>query len=230
MQIAPKYDDFNLILGQIFTKENQKNKAKTCFERVITNNPKYKEAYIALVNLHLQNQELIQVNRVINDALIYFPNDSELLSLKSTLQIQENSQNSIKSDWLGTQYTFTQFNRENVGPWHLLNLHYKIERAKLTSIVEVNYFNRNNTGSSNNEGIQYELNQYLKHTPKNYSFWNLGYSNDIVFPKFKAGYSFFQNLKSYEFELGARYTNVAHQDIFGSTIGIGKYYKNFGST
>lgn len=227
LQIDPKYDDFNLILGQIYLQEKQLDSSKICFETVIRNNPKYKEAYIGLANMYLKKHELSPANQLIDNALLYFTDDTDLLNFKKNIQNQENTPIFQKSNLLGSQYTLIIFDRDNIGPWHLLNIHYKHQRTKLTSIIDVNYFSRNNSVGINPEGIQYELSQYLKHSQKNYSYWNLAYSNDILFPKFKAGYSFFQNLKSYEFEIGARYTNIINQDIFGSTLGVGKYYKNF---
>ena len=76
--------------------------------------------------------------------------------------------------------------------------------------------------------MQYELENYWLHGKKNYSYTAIAYSNSIAFPNWRFGYSFYQTLyKSWEAEIGIRYTKIPNNNITSLTTGITKYIGSY---
>lgn len=107
--------------------------------------------------------------------------------------------------------------------WHLAALEYKYNTGFGPLIGRVNYGNR--LGSS---GFQFEVDAYPKFSKKIYNYISIGVSSAApVFPKYRAGYSFYLNLPhGLETEAGIRYLKF-DQDVFIYTGGISKYLGNW---
>lgn len=94
---------------------------------------------------------------------------------------------------------------------------------KSAIIGRVNYADRNAVN-----GVQFEAESYLVHSPAYYSFAALGIANNVAFPEFKAAYSLNRNFnKGWEGELGYRYLRAEKMDIHSATWGVGKYIGNY---
>lgn len=107
--------------------------------------------------------------------------------------------------------------------WHLGSLEYKYITGFGPVIGRVNYGNR--LGSS---GLQFEADAYPKISKKIYNYISIGVSSAApVFPKLRAGYSFYLNLShGIETEAGIRYLKF-DEDVFIYTGGISKYLGNW---
>ncbi|NJM78870.1 MAG: YaiO family outer membrane beta-barrel protein [Flavobacterium sp.] len=137
----------------------------------------------------------------------------------------ENIKNETELDQIGFNYSYTHFNRSNYGPWHYSSIQYLRQREKITLIGRVNFTDRRVNGSSTNSGLLYEFETYFKNYEKSYSYFNIGFGNESVFPKFKISYSYFQDLgKGWEGEMGYRYNEREVEKINSGVIGIGKYF------
>ncbi len=92
---------------------------------------------------------------------------------------------------VGINYNFTIIDRKETGPWHLAHLE-AVKEQKWGSIIgRISYANRYNAANFISKGFQYEIESYVLMGKKNYSYWDISYSNDFVFPKFRVGGSFF---------------------------------------
>ncbi|RTY95245.1 YaiO family outer membrane beta-barrel protein [Flavobacterium sp. GT3R68] len=256
IQIAPDYLDFHLALGRSYQLINENDSARVSFNYVINKNPSYRDAFEYLAELEIEEKNILNANTILDKALLHYPeekdfhflklqaieleNDDEkliayLLSLIQKYPEDQNIKQQLTelqaksvSDRVGVNYNHTTFERNGFGPWHLMGLQYVRERKKFTAIGRINYADRRALGASINTGIQYEMETYFVNSNKGYSFVNVGYSNAIVFPKVRFSYSYFRTLaKSWEGEMGIRYTKTGASDLYGGVLGIGKYLNSY---
>lgn len=86
----------------------------------------------------------------------------------------------------------------------------------------------NFAGRSIGTGLQMELESYINHNKKWYSFVNVAAANEIVFPKYKANYSLFHSLgKGWEAEIGGRFLNFDSINTISGVASLSKYLGDF---
>lgn len=249
---APDYLDFYVALGRSYILTQKIDSSRICFNHVIDKNPKYKEAFIYLTKLEIEEKNVPNAISTIDKALTFYPEEKDFYLLKlQAVNLKNNENKSFSfltfltkkypldtdlqqqlidlklksvSDRFGINYNFTTFNRNGIGPWHLLGLQYVRERKKITLIGRINFADRRASGNSINSGTQYEFETYFKNNKKSYSFTNMAYSTDIVFPEIRLSYSYFHNfIKGWEGDIGIRYTKTTNKDLYSGVFGIGKY-------
>lgn len=256
LKIAPNYLDFSLALGNVHWKKQQLDSARYYFKRVVNTNPNYQDAYSNWISLEIEQNNIEIAHKLVDEAirlhpkniafiyqkctllelqqepealtdflqnaLIEFPKDAKLVQTLQSIRFQDNSTR------IGINYSITSFDRAGVGPWQLTSLQYLRERKKVSWIGQLHYADRQSSGISVASGLQVELENYWKHSKKNYSYWDIAYSNATLFPKWRLGYSFYQNLgKSWEADLGMRYTKTTQRSIVTGATGIGKYIGSY---
>lgn len=256
IKYAPKYYDFHMVMGQLYQKRNKLDSCRKYFNIVIDNAPNYKEAYTMLGRFETQERNKKNALAIIDKGLYLFPNDSELRNLKvKALLISNSNEESnqivdsllvimpkdstllkhkkeleIGNDFnkIGIEYSYTFFNREQIGPWHLAGLHYIYTKKKLTFISRLNYAYRTINNTVTNDGFQLEFESYYKHTSKNYSYGALAIGEKNVFPQLRLGYSFFQYLgKGFEGDIGIRYAKTPDVNLYAFVLGAGKYIGSY---
>ena len=249
---APNYLDFHIALGRAYKMTHEIDSARYYFNHVIIKNPKYKEAFSYLTLLEIESNNASAAVKTIDQGLALYPEEKEFYLLKlRALNLENDAKTSadyldflitkypddsslkdqlydIKlvsfSDRIGLSNTTTFFNRPGVGPWNYTSLQLVKQLKKLTLIGRYNYNDRQSNNQSILSGSMYEFETYYKTSKKNYSFFNIGLSNDRIFPKVRLSYSFFQNLgKGWESELGMRYNKTINNENYSAAIGIGKY-------
>jgi YaiO family outer membrane protein len=257
-KIAPNYLDFQIELGKNYLQTKQYDSARFFFKKIITENIKYKEAFSYLTTTELEDSKIDDALIACESAILLYPydrkfylqkleileskpkNEKETFSyLKELLQKYPTDvalklklftiKTKIKSDRFGIFYNLTNINRESIGPFHLLGLQYIRERKDITMIGRVNFLDRYSLGKSINKGLQYELESYFTNNQKSYSFASLSLSNDnYVFPKVRAGYSYFYNFKKgWEGDIGIRYSKAGDQDLYAGVLGLGRYINSY---
>lgn len=257
-KIAPDYLDFQIELGKNYLQTKQYDSARFYFKKIITKNIKYKEAFSYLANTELEDSKFEEAQIACESALLLYPDDRKFYLLKlEILESKPNNENQtfsylkellakyptevslklklfniktrISADRIGFSYNFIGFDRENIGPNHLLGLQYIRVRKDITLIGKVNFLDRQFFGKSVNNGLQYELETYFTNNDNSYSFANLSLSNDnYVFPKLRAGYSYFRNFrKGWEGDIGIRYTKAIDQDLYAGVLGLGRYINSY---
>lgn len=111
---------------------------------------------------------------------------------------------------IGLSYNYTFFDQDGVRPWHFGSIYYIWEERKGSLSARVNFADR---GFSRGSGYQFEAEAYPRHF-NSYSFINFAYSNALIFPKFRFGYSYYENLKNgWEAEIGLRYINAGRNTL-----------------
>ncbi len=252
-KISPDYLDFQVLIGRIHQLTTQQDSARIYFNKVLEKNTAYEEAFLYLINLELETENYENAEDVINQAITAHPENKSFRFKKLQLyQSQENVEKEreylkelsslypekpeiqqrifwlesrFNSNRIGLQYSLTNFDRNGIGPWHLGTIQYIGERKWGSILGRVNYAHRRSNGSLLLDGIQFEGESYFFTGKNNYANISLGYSEDLVFPKWRLGASFFQTLpKGWEVDLGIRYTYVAQNNIPAATVGIGKYF------
>lgn len=93
----------------------------------------------------------------------------------------------------------------------------------------INYADRLADGSSIADGIQYELESYFFSGKNSYTYLGAAYSSDQVFPTWRLGASYFQNLgKGWEADIGMRYNKVFDdREFYTAAAGVSKYLGNY---
>ncbi len=250
---APNYLDFHILLARAYHKTNVVDSARFYYTHVIKTNPKYKETFIYLSKLEIEQKNYDVALEVIDNGITIYPDEKDFYKQKSyILKLQknnketiaflkemeqkfpdepyfknelENIKNETELDQIGFNYSYTHFSRANYGPWHYSSIQYLRQREKIALIGRVNFTDRRVNGESTNNGFLYEFETYFKNYEKSYSYFNIGFGNENVFPKFIIAYSYFQDLgKGWEGELGFRYNKREIQEIKSVVLGIGKYF------
>ncbi len=255
LKVAPDYLDFHIALGRIHKSEKNIDSARYYFQHVIDANPKYKEAFVFLSRTELDAKNNEAALATINKGIAIYPEEKEFYLVKlQIINSEENPKNSIeyveflsvkypedvilksqlrdlkstiKSNKIGINYSFTNFSRDNYGPWHLSSLYYMKQFNKFSLGGRISYIDRRINGASANSGYFYELESYFKTSKKSYSFANIGFSEGKVFPEFRFLYSYYFTLgKGFETEIGYRYNQQQDVKLSSGILAVGKYFKN----
>lgn len=247
---SPNYSDIRIFLGRIYTWNDNYDSAKYCFEFVLNQKPEYEDASIAYFDLEYWNDHNAFALTISNKALKFHPKSEDLLirnakvnialrkyadastSIDQILLINKSSTEArslasrIKDvsskNKIGFSYDYTNFDKQFADPWHLTSIDYS-RSTKLGSIAaRVNMANRFKT-----KGVQYEIDAYPHISKTFYSYISAGYSDDGIFPNYRAGFSLYANLpKSFEAEAGVRYLYFG-ENTWIYTGYLGKYYKSW---
>ena len=253
---APDYLDYHVNLGRAYNLTNQADSTRYHFNYVLERNKKYKEVYIYLTNFEIAQGNYQTALTKINEAENSYPNDKEIEFQKAKILLLFDDTSETKSyieslllkypddpwlkeqliqyrlkektDLVGLNYSYTTFDRSGIGPWHLITALYSHQGKKISIAGMLNYAQRMSYGELINEGLQYELESYFKHSSKSYSMANIAASNGRVFPEFRVAYSYFQGLKKgWEPEIGARFTKTTHFIIYTGVLGVTKYVGSY---
>ena len=256
-KLAPTYLDYYLVLGRNYDLLKNSDSARYYYKYYIDKNPINEDAYYYLINIELDEKKYNNAEIIIDQAIASHPEDKGFEQKKlvvyqlqkdrkkeyqylKTLQLKNPNDDQItqllfqlesklRTDRIGINYSFTSFDREGYGPWHLGSLQYIKERQWGSLIGRVNYADRLSSGQSIANGFQYEVESYFFTGKNNYSYVNVAYSEDAVFPKLRLGYSFYQNFKKgWEGDLGIRYLKTQDGTEFTTgVVGVGKYIDSY---
>jgi YaiO family outer membrane protein len=249
---APNYLDFHVALGRAYKMKNEIDSARYYFNYVIVKNPKYKEAFSYLSKLEIEQNNSKAAIMVIDQGLSLYPEEKDFYLLKlQALNLEKDPKTTFDylnflskkypadthlkdqlldvklnsfSDRIGISHTITFFDRAGVGPWNYTSLQFVKQLKNATLIGRYNYNDRQSNNTSVRSGSLYEIETYIKTSKKNYSYLNVGYSEDQIFPKLRLNYSFFQNIgKGWDGELGIRYNKTMNNETYSAAVGVGKY-------
>ncbi|MBT0810218.1 YaiO family outer membrane beta-barrel protein [Litoribacter ruber] len=254
--VAPDYLDFHLLLGRSYLMKDNYDSARYYLSHVVEKNEAYIEAFQFLIDTELRSGNYDQAGGVAEKAIDIHPGEKIFYRKKiASLQLQEREkeekaflasslekfpndpdfrqrlyflETKNKTDRVGVNYSITTFDRENVGPWHLVGAQYVRERDWGSLIGRVNYADRMSAGESITTGYQFELESYVFMGKNGYSHISGAYSNSIVFPSVRAAYSYYHNFRNgWETEVGARYVEMAGRNFRSGIVGVGKYFGSF---
>ena len=228
-KVIPHYSDYidlRLLLGSIYSWDNQYELARTQFKEALKKENKYKDLWVAAINNELYDKQYEQALTVIDSALVYFPKDLKIsykkvqvldnfekidqaiVLLDTMINVQKNN------NWIAyrrnlylkslNRTIFIALNGETFSDFfdNMGNATIGYSRATKfgTYIGKINYSNRFDI-----EGLQYEIEGYPKFGKKIYAYLNYGFSGSIIFPKRKWSTELFGILpKNMEASIGYR--------------------------
>ena len=125
IEISPKNLDIYLLRGRAYSLEGKIDSARADLNHVIDKNPKYRDAYIYLVNMEAIACNYIQAIEYADMGLKYYPNDRDLLLKKLDVYNKEG-------DWMESNkladYLFDRFSND---PYiRTIYLDYKLTLAR----------------------------------------------------------------------------------------------------
>ncbi len=106
LDISPKNMDIHLLLGRAYSLAGKIDSARLELNRVIEKNPKYRDAYIYLINMESIACNYVQAIEYADMGLKYFPNDRDILLKK--LDVYNKEGNWIESNKLA-DYLFDKY-------------------------------------------------------------------------------------------------------------------------
>lgn len=109
IDISPKNLDIHLLLGHAYSLAGKVDSARSELNYVLDKNPRYRDAYIYLVNMEDQACNYLQALEYADMGLKYFPNDRDLLLKK--LNIYSKMGDWIESNRLA-DYLFERFSAD----------------------------------------------------------------------------------------------------------------------
>lgn len=109
LDISPKNLDIHLLLGRAYSLAGKIDSARIELNKVIDKNPRYRDAYIYLVNMEAVACNYLQALEYADLGLKYFPNDRDLLLKKLDIYIKQG-------DWIESNkladYLFDRFSAD----------------------------------------------------------------------------------------------------------------------
>jgi YaiO family outer membrane protein len=257
LKTAPDYVDYDLLIGQNFERIQKTDSAQFYYNKVISKSDQYPDAYHYLISIKIKDKDYDGALKYVEKARILYPenrlyydtkkvniyelqgNEEAELELISDI-IRQNPKNiqfkdrylllsrKTEHDRIGVQYAYTSFSRDGYGPWNQFMAQYIRTRNWGSLVANINTMNRKSDFSNDINGTQYELSSYIFTTKNNYLFLNAAVSNDVVYPKYRLGASYYISfLEKWEANFGMRFTKTAADDIPALVLGLGTYYKSF---
>lgn len=243
------YADQLLASGRRYQNENRPDSALLEYARVLRIAPRDTNALLYTINLLNETKEYDSAMAMTNRALYYYPKNADLWMKKAVVyeNRQQYRQASLAMDTsrlyrpydLRTQdyadYLKSKTLRNEFGLFFLHSSYdYQDKSANIATVQYLRRFRKgslagrlNYAGRLQGTGLQVELEGYYNHTPRWYSYGVVAYSNQIVFPEIRAGYSLFHMFgKVYEAELGARYLRPS--DSTNAVSGLASLARYFG--
>lgn len=251
---APTYADVRNFLGRLYTWEGQYDSARIQFLIVLKDEPDNEDAYLALMDCELYDDNPAQAYAYSLNAFKSILNPSEEIyyrkakalydstqykeslaecdtmiekfpDFQKAKDLRENNLLALRVNKVTASWDYDDFNKR-FGPWYLGYLAYARRTEAFGTVVgRLNYASRFDTS-----GYQAEVDMYPIIIPGTYSYVNFGYSNFALFPTYRVGYSLYKNLpRSYEGEIGFRWLKFDNSVwIYTASVGkyIGRYWFN----
>jgi len=245
------YPDFALLLGRLYSWEKHYDSARVVFNKLFEEQFQDYDVINSMIDVELWSGKYEEALKKCNIGLSFFEQNENFLFKKakglSFLEEYNDSKNilenilaknpnnndavilleSIKKKTLKNKitvnYTLDYFENNNPSAWHLLYLQYSRRIRNNNLIARVNAASR-----FNKAGIQYEVDMYPKFSKNFYGYLNLGYSEAVIFPKFRTGEELYFKLpKAFEGSIGIRYLKFQSSDVLIYTCYLGKYFGNY---
>ncbi|MGB5319258.1 YaiO family outer membrane beta-barrel protein [Eudoraea sp.] len=234
----PDYTDVRNLLAKTHSWDGEYDLARKEFNRIISKDKTNKEVWIAAVKNEIYAENYYTALGLSNKALIFLMEDLDLLKLKEDttkkiyeiqkdeemlIALKEEAEGQVLRNRIGFINSFDVFDIV-YDPMIFSAFEYTRTTQFGQIIPRITYANRFNTN-----GLQFELDLYPKISERFYAYANYGYSNQLIFPRHRAGLELYANLpKAFEASLGLRYLDfvTSAATIFTGSVGMytGNYY------
>ncbi|MDO5972264.1 YaiO family outer membrane beta-barrel protein [Flavivirga aquimarina] len=223
----PDYHDIRSFLASTYSWDGEYKKAKEAFDYVLKKAPDRLDTWQAAIKNELYSEAPFSALKMANKALLYFPNNPDILYLKASAEdgsgnpeealltinnILQESPNHEKSkaykisltdklslNMIGLNAAVDVYS-ETFDPMQYYLLKY-VRQTKFGGIHFKINFNRR----FQSNGLQYEVDMYPRIVKGLYAYVNFGLSNSFLFPNIRYGAELYKSLpKSFEASLGFR--------------------------
>jgi YaiO family outer membrane protein len=231
----PEYTDVRTLLAKTYSWDHKFDEARLQFNFITSKERKNKEVWIGAIKNEQYAKNYSIGLGLANKALIYLPEDADVVALKEEILLQINEkqllQNVLKETKIEdtttqsiTLYTQAEVFDSELDPMYYGALEYKKEYKWGVLIPRLNFNRRFNIN-----GLQAEIDAYPIINKTLSGYFNYGFSSAAIFPKHRVGGEVVKELpKALEVSLGFRHL-VFENDaatILTGTFGIyrGNYY------
>jgi len=247
----PAYWDARLLLARVYLWDKKYDLAQNQIREVLNAKSDYFDGWDLQTDLSLWSGEYAACLHACERALSYFHDNKQFLLKKAKaynglqkpeladetllmlLAVDPQNAEALKmrqlllpqlyKNRLSVSYSYDYYANRVLAPWQALYVQYARKTPIGILIGRVNYARRFGM-----EGIQGEADAYLKISNWNYAYLNAGYSNQVVFPRFRFGGEFYQKIPSaFEASAGFRYLKYTNADATIYTAYLGKYMGNW---
>lgn len=239
----PNYHDIRAFLASTYSWDGNYEGARKEFKYVLQKDSDRQTTWVAAINNELWSEAPFSALKMVNEALVYFPKDEELLLLKARAEsnsrnpkealitvdalLESNPNNQKAADYkegllqtlrfnsIGFTYNIDLYS-EVFDPMQYYTLDYSRETKYGSIIAKVN-FNRR----FQDNGFQFEVDMYPRIMEGLYAYVNVGFSDSYLFPKFRFGAELYKSLPhSLEASLGIRTLKYSSTtNIFTGSVG-----------
>lgn len=243
------YTDGLIAAGNTYQRNNAPDSALALYRQVLNINRKDSLALLYSINLLNGKQSYDSALVYANQGLRYYPNNESFLQ-KRALTLENKKQyaeaalaadsmvklngNPVNVDY--ADYLHSKTMKNQFGMYFLHSSYdYQDTKYNIATLEYRHFFKRgsyagrlNYAGREQGTGLQGEAELYYTHNRTLYSYALATYSNEVVFPKMRLGYSIFKTFKhDIEGELGVRYLNADSSNSISGVASIAKTWKDF---
>ena len=239
----PDYSDIRTFLATTYSWDGNYKKARAEFARVLKNDPKNRENWIAAIKNESWSDSYSDAILMTDNALKIFPDDSEITILKATatektnkplesltiiesileknptdqkaLEYKESLSQTLRSNTIGIRAAVDVYSKV-FDPMQYYTLSYG-RQTKYGSIIGKLNFNRR----FNENGTQVEFDLYPKITKGLYAYVNVGFADTFLFPDLRYGVELYKSLP-HSLELSAGFRTLKYStttNIYTGSIG-----------
>lgn len=106
LRLRDNFMDLHLLIGKLYTITKNYDSARYHIKYVISNDPRYKDAYFYAINIEASTNKYEEALCFVDDALYFFPNDKEFLLKKLSLlqQTRRTYQSILMADKILDKY------------------------------------------------------------------------------------------------------------------------------
>lgn len=223
--------------------------AIAAFNHILEVNPMDSNALLGKINIYAGNGNYDAALAVCETALKYYPQQPAFMIKRAgALEMQQRYKEATLSmdtiaklypdrlhyqDYLASLRSKTYHNQIGIS-----YLNSKLDSVLPANIATLQYMRYGKWGSltgrlnfagrSIGTGLQIELESYVNHNKKWYSFISVAAANQVVFARYKANYSLFHSFsKGWEAELGGRFLNFDSINAVSGVASLAKYIGDF---
>lgn len=233
----PENQDYIIYLARLYYWSKEYAKAKELLIPLTLPEPAGQEAYDLMIQVEYQLGaypaviEKCQRGKALFPTQVHFYGFQEALALEKTGKDEEakkildeipaTAPNRRDAVYLRTQilrkqkntiaagYLNTSFNNPGFAPWHLAHLEYFRKTSSFAIGGRLNYGHLFGA-----DAVQIEADAYPRIGKSAYLFLNAGYSGaERIFPRYRLGGEFFQDIGRYNFSIGSRYLDFKIQEV-----------------
>jgi YaiO family outer membrane protein len=247
-KIREGYRDQLLAAAASSFRANDTIKAIELYKSALAQSPFDTNAIVSIVNTYIGMQEFDSALVYAERGAIKYPNSPTFhIKRAAVLELQGRHQEAamvadtilklLPESKRYTDYAAYLKSKSFKNQMGIAYLNSSIDSAQSANIATLQYthfFKKINlttrlnfAGRSFGTGLQGELESYINHSTKWYSFANIAVANSYVFPKYKAAYSLFHSFKGWEAELGGRWLNFDSLNAISAVGSLAKYFGDF---